>query len=204
MDTVALGSSIVGSSGVALASSSVAALSARSLPQPAADSNHNLSPTKNSHLFNTHHYQLTGASCFVLHDNSSPPSDPPATDSLSRWLCHNGPMNLHPDGHDDSLLPNLPSCWVGALRPGPVTGPPAKLTLQPALALGIGPTALSSFRRCDGITAAPWVARVMRSAQPQSMLPRRGRVRLRRRSVHRALNSVAIERVRGEGCLRAG
>ena len=73
MDTVALGSSIVGSSGVALASSSVAALSARSLPQPAADSNHNLSPTKNSHLFNTHHYQLTGASCFVLHDNSSPP-----------------------------------------------------------------------------------------------------------------------------------
>ena len=61
MDTVALGSSIVGSSGVALASSSVAALSARSLPQPAADSNHNLSPTKNSHLFNTHHYQLASS-----------------------------------------------------------------------------------------------------------------------------------------------
>ena len=43
-----------------------------------------------------------------------PPSDPPATDSLSRWLCHNGPMNLHPDGHDDSLLPNLRGAESGA------------------------------------------------------------------------------------------
>ena len=116
--------------------------------------------------------------------------------------------------HHDALRCGRPTSARSAIRlrrrpdkPSAADAPSPAAQHLKTLAVEQARAAACSRRRCeasrDEIGKEHRDGAPTRSAPPQSMSPRRWRPLRRCRSVHRAQNSVTIERVRGEACLRA-